>query len=580
MAGTNKILTVSYGTFSCTLEGFEDSFGTMKAIAEYFRQLAAEDRYFGAEPPSPDAATLQKIAERTSRTPIESRFGRHGVVLRPAGAGAEDVPGAGAQDAHDASGSFAAEQRGAPPEPESVAAKLARIRAVVERARAAAPADAALASGALPLFEDRRPTMPDPGAAAQASSGGAGLQDEFTEDLDPCDLDASGQSAWIDGHLSPSGDAAPVRHGHRPEPRAQDAEAGDTESESDAETTSRPRARVLKLRRADLAENWHPAQAPEAGLPDPLEADSQAEPPEVRADSATAPGQETTPPAEDGSVKPGAVTSEAAEQAPEEPGMAAREALDTPLAQAGPRMPFGLAQDETDLLRLLDEANSKLAGPEHQRRRTAISHLKAAVAATVADRKIEPDNRSDDEERRRRPYRQVLAKVVRGAPERPRRAPVSGPPRLAPLVLASELRVDLPQTDPRARDGVIRPAPAEGDRAPAGPAEDAADAAENLFDAGTSFGEFAAGRAAEDVTDLLEAAAEFLLTCQGKAHFSRPDVVDLALDQLGEAATRDDVLRAFGCLLRDGTFRKLGSGEFIMPGIGNKDVPEARRRQA
>ncbi|RVT87077.1 hypothetical protein DXV76_03035 [Rhodobacteraceae bacterium CCMM004] len=162
MVGSNKILTVSYGTFSCTLEGFDQPFSTMQQIAEYFRDLAADDRYFGAEPPQPDAEMLHRIAEREIQRRVEARVEKGGVVLRPA-------PVTGADRLPAPAPAAAAPERPRDPTPrrtpapayagddggddletpgfeveidgDSVAAKLSRIRAVVARARAARSAD-------------------------------------------------------------------------------------------------------------------------------------------------------------------------------------------------------------------------------------------------------------------------------------------------------------------------------------------------------------------------------------------------------------------------------------------------------
>jgi len=85
MVSSSKVLTVTYGTFSCTLEGFDDPFTTLQMVAEYFRKLAAEDRFFGGIPQVPDSDTLKRIAEENTPGGVAAEIGENGVILRQAG---------------------------------------------------------------------------------------------------------------------------------------------------------------------------------------------------------------------------------------------------------------------------------------------------------------------------------------------------------------------------------------------------------------------------------------------------------------------------------------------------------------
>lgn len=713
MTGASKILTVSYGTFSCTLEGFDDPFNTMKAIAEYFRDLAADDRYFGAEPPTPDAAMLHRIAEREIQRRVEAKIADNGVILRAGDSAAPMVVEPQAQP------------RPALAEPdaattESVAERLQRIRArqsapeglapapvapqeaddsYIEDEHAEAPvaADPAPITLAAPVIEvsdqiesllaepESAPFVEQPGeqdlavGAAQDEVGQPALDvqpapiaavedrpveapetipasinvieafDEDAllsrlaaplaveeapgedaagdEDLPAADFDEAGllarlaveapepaeaapdalseeegagdwDSAWDEDELNlqeidfsqaepvaapqdavaeaPAMAADLIENADQPEPDApMAAEAVVAEAvaaEVVAPAAARARARVIRIRRAAVA----PTPQPETVQP---EASQPAEAP-TTGSAATALSDE----------------EEAALQA-ELAALEAELGIPTPAAQpepltaapeVAPRRAVTTPAEDEAVNRLMAQANTEMSGEATRRRQSAIAHLKAAVAATEADRQATGQT-AQPRASQLDAYRSDLDRVVR--PRRPvadSPAPVAtsgdAGQRPTPLVLVSAQRIDRTETAaPRVVTPVRprRPVPRTAEATPTAgqtvqmqefeaadlEADEFADdlTTGNVFADATSFQDFADQLGAQNLPDLLEAAAVYCAEVLQRPEFSRPLVMRQlsALPSQSDTA-REDFLRGFGTLLRQGRITKVKRGMFAL----------------
>ncbi|MFT4149885.1 MAG: hypothetical protein QM656_06775 [Paracoccaceae bacterium] len=747
MNGASKILTVSYGTFSCTLEGFDDPFNTMKAIAEYFRDLAAEDRYFGAEPPTPDAAMLHRIAEREIQRRVEAKINENGVVLRAGELTARPAP---------APAPAPVLTEAAPAE--SVAARLSRLRAeaapapaaydafiedehaeatVAEPPRAAMPVLPALAVEEEPVIEAAAPAPAevveapeadddllqrltlDPLSAPEISAPAApveiGVEDMAADDLgisladviatevpaepapaeaaapeaepavieaafdvpeslvpaaeedhaeedheaisldlpdlsgilpeteiepqtateaqaaiEPEDLDfsafedllpestqdsAAGDVADIlpelaaeaDGDAASESDddmlarlvggdadAEPASQSEpEPEPVGQaDAVAGPVmeavELDSAPETApavaeaaplpmsdkiQRARARVIHVRRSPSLAVARPA-APEA----PLTQAAQAE----------APVQSGLSDEAEEALKRELAALEA-ESRPAEQPVAAAEALDAVEDATEPR-PRLEPEADAAVERLIAQTNTAMEGPENKRRLSAIAHLKAAVAATLAER-LSRGPAAEKSPSREEAYRDDLERAVRPRPtlaEAPRAEGVAPAPRPAaterpsPLVLVSEQRIDRPRPAaapivPVRPRRVVQTAPAPQPAAtlhPAAAAQQTAvededddltdEDAEAIFADSHGFAEFAEKLGATDLAGMLEAAAAYAACVEGRPHFSRPQLIRQVAAVAEIEISREDSLRSFGRLLRDGRIVKLRRGQFAL----------------
>lgn len=212
---------------------------------------------------------------------------------------------------------------------------------------------------------------------------------------------------------------------------------------------------------------------------------------------------------------------------------------------------------DQDTSRLIDQTNSEMDEPEGNRRRSAIAHLRAAVAATKADRLLGRKAQSEDEEEA---YREDLASVVR--PRRPQ-APSERTERpaqpAAPLKLVAEQRV---AEEPAAPPQTVPIRPRRVRRMAEAPTSREVSPAQGYAGGTAGFASYAESVGAADLPDLLEAAAAYMSYVEGRDQFSRPQLMTTVRQAEVTESSREDRLRSFGQLLREGKIRKTTGGRF------------------
>ncbi len=611
MVISNKILTVSYGTFSCTLEGFDDPFTTLQMVAEYFRKLAAEDRYFGGVPRKPDTETLKEIARSATSRGVDADVGDDGIVLRQSNAPAPDSTeidtAMAAAGLSDSASTFFRSRRPAAEtleaKPVAPAAKPAPV-AVQEKPRAVAtPAPAKTEKPA--AKPDLKQSVAATLAAIRHNVEHAETAEARADDSDDLDFDDD-----VD-LLEDSADSAPLVLGKAqpPEPASANIfEEEEAEEDTAAIASEEPETAELEDEQvaapetAELPEEGTAAAddaaegAPVAAVADPMDTafedpffeNGNADNVQTRdAIAAAVSGSSLTAEQEAELARDLEAAMLETEDEPEQVDPAAAQRREDRRTRAEVlRGNDDLAREEKALERLLVTTQSKMEKPDQQRRLNALDQLKAAVAATEAENKVNKIAAAkghvevDEDEQEMAAYRDDLRRAQAGARPSGRSGAAGLRAAPPPLILVSEQRIAPASEEPSAPSHEPRREVAESDGNLALKRAIEADEDHNdhhrvagqvrgipadAFSEATTFNDFAERIGAVDMVDLLEAAAAYTSIVEGQSRFSRAQVMSkIAKITPGDAFSKEAGLRAFGKLLREGKILRVQDGQFAI----------------
>ncbi|WP_439155066.1 hypothetical protein [Yoonia sp.] len=546
MSDSNKILDVSYGTFSCRLEGFDDSVETMKTVVTFFHELAGHDRFMDMAPQAPDLATLAELTARQTGTPVDvkAETETHPLHLRAQQPDTEVV----AQDeerpslrvARDTAPEEAATETNAGDtlawEEEDIAVDAPALRNDAEPQAETDYAEVAQDDTPAPIVE-AAPAPVTPAAVDTTESVAAKLQriravvgrSAATETSDTYAEDLTEQTAPQD---APAG-ANPLT-----QRLAELAKRNAAAAAEETDTVTAPVDEVTTEAEENLGDApfsdaepvaKEPAETPAEDdiLPALAESEQAAEPQEVPVESVSDDDQPSGKKGEDDFDLAGEVAEIERTIAMRRENHSKRQGLPGNVDAA--------------ISRILSQADQRLNEPEGRRQRDAFAQLKAAVAATEAARQLgDPgaDARDPGEA-----FREDLDAHEAEDTE----AATDAPADRAPLRLVPAQRVDETTEQSDRTSDRLRKIASQKDTPEA---------------QSGGFAEFAAKQGASELAELLEAAAAYIEFVEGDDDFSRPQVMKKVQLASSDEISREDGLRSFGRLLRQSKIIKLNNGRF------------------